>query len=259
MAIVEEANTSPYLDTNDRKLIGQVIRFRDRIAREIMIPRGDIFTLPATMSISKAAKHLEEEGYSRIPVYRDSVDEIIGVIMYKDILQKYLEYETSGGSTEILEAPIETIVKPALYTPETKKISLLLQEFRRKQNHLAIVVDEYGGTEGLITIEDILEEIVGEIEDEYDVDESLFLSLPEGGWLVDGRMSILDVEEQLNIKIPQEGDYDTIGGFIFHRTKMIPPKGFLLEEGNFSAKVIRSNDRRIEKIRLEKIVNKESK
>lgn len=250
MEIIEEANVSQDLNPHDLKLIASVVRFRERIAREVMVPRVDLFTLPASMSIREAAKLLDEEGFSRVPVYQESVDEIIGVLMHKDILKQYMIYEQKGNAQQILEAPIEKIVKNVLYSPETKKISQLLQEFRKRQVHLAIVVDEYGGTEGIVTIEDILEEIVGEIEDEYDVDESLFLTMPDGSWLVDGRMSILDVAEELHVKIPQDGDYDTIGGFIFHRTGMIPPKGYVLTEDAFVIEVLRSDDRRVEKVRI---------
>src|SRR5262249_33403368 len=160
------------------------------------------------------AKLLENEGYSRTPVYRTTVDNIVGVLMYKDVLSKYREYEEKGNNPAILNAPIETIQKPVLYTPETKKISQLLQEFRKKQVHLAIVVDEYGGTEGIVTIEDILEQIVGEIADEYDEAEALFIPQSDGSWIVDPRISILDAEEHLGIKFPEEGDYDSIGGYI---------------------------------------------
>jgi CBS domain containing-hemolysin-like protein len=129
----------------------------------------------------------------------------------------------------------------------------LLQEFRKKQVHLAIVVDEYGSTEGIVTIEDILEEIVGEIEDEYDEEEALFISQPDGSWIVDARMSLLDVEEQLGIVIPQEGDYDTVGGYIFHQAGSIPSKGFVIKHDDFTLEILRSTDRFVEKVKLKPI------
>lgn len=252
LEIFQEANLTTQLDPHVKKLIESVILFRDRIAREVMVPRVDVFGLAAEVTIKEASNLLLKEGYSRIPVYRQSMDNIIGVLMYKDVLAKYMEYELKGDP-KILNAPVESIIKNVLYTPETKKISSLLQEFRKKQVHLAIVVDEYGGTEGIVTIEDILEEIVGDISDEYDKEELLFVALPDGGWIVDARMGILDVEEQLGISIPQEGDYDTIGGYIFHYAGAIPSKGFKIKQGEFEIEVLRSNDRCVEKVKVKVI------
>ncbi|MCE2984047.1 MAG: hemolysin family protein [Parachlamydia sp.] len=248
--MIEESNfTATQLDPHDRKMIESVMAFKDRIAREVMVPRVDIFSLAHTTTIEEAATFLHNEGYSRTPVYKNTLDNIIGVLMYKDILAKYMDYARSKNPA-ILQAPISTLIKNVLYTPETKKISHLLQEFRKKQVHLAIIVDEYGGTEGIVTIEDILEEIVGEIADEYDEEEALFLPLSEGGWLIDARMTIFDIEEQFGIEIPQDGDYDTIGGYIFHETGTIPAKGFILQQPYFEIEVVRSNDRRVEKLRI---------
>lgn len=255
--LIEESTTSTSLDTHDKKLLASVMTFKDRIAREVMVPRVDVFGLAHDTTIAEAATFLLNEGYTRTPVYKDTLDDIIGVLMYKDILSKYREFVRTEDK-KILEAPIETIVKSVLYTPETKKISQLLQEFRKKQVHLAIIVDEYGGTEGIVTIEDILEEIVGDIADEYDEEtESLFLPLPEGGWLIDARMNIFDIEEQCDIEIPQSGDYDTIGGYVFHETGTIPDKGFTIYKPNFELEVLRSNDRRVEKLRI-RALNPES-
>lgn len=252
LEMIQEAGINTQLDAHDKELIESVVLFRDRIAREVMVPRVNIFGLPAQIKIRDAAKLLGEEGYSRIPIYHQSMDNIIGVLMYKDVLAKYMEYEEKKDS-KILDAPVETILKHVLYTPETKKISHLLQEFRKKQVHLAIVVDEYGGTEGIVTIEDILEEIVGEIADEYDEEETLFIPLSEGEWIVDARMGILDVEEELNISIPQEGDYDTIGGYIFHYAGTIPSKGYIIRTENFELEILRSTDRCVEKVRIKPI------
>lgn len=251
--MIQESHVSPALDVHDKKLIESVLTFRDRIAREVMVPRVDVFSLSAETTIRDAAKLLQNEGYSRTPVYRNTVDNIVGVLMYKDIVAKYMEYEQKGNDPKILLEPIETIQKNILYTPETKKISSLLQEFRKKKVHLAIVVDEYGGTEGIVTIEDILEEIVGEIADEYDQEAALYKPLPDGSWVLDSRMSIFDIEEDLDIRIPQEGDYDTIGGYIFHCTGSIPSKGFIIHHNDFEIEILESSDRSLEKVRIKRI------
>lgn len=251
--IIQKASLGPDINKHDTQLIESVLSFRDRIAREVMVPRINVFSLSADTTIREAAKTLQNEGYSRTPVYRNTIDNMVGVLMYKDILSKYMEYEMKGNDAKILDAPIESIQKGVLYTPETKKISNLLQEFRKKQMHLAIVVDEYGGTEGITTIEDILEEIVGEIADEYDDQQALYVSQPDGSWVVDARMSILDAEEYLDIAIPQEGEYDTIGGFIYHKAGAIPSKGFVIHQDNFEIEILRSSERSVEKVRIKPI------
>lgn len=252
LEIIQEAKLSTKLTPHDKKLIESVVHFQHRVAREIMVPRIDVFSLNAQTSIQEAAKQLQDQGYSRVPVYKDTIDHIVGVLMYKDVLTKYMEY-FNCPDIKILEAPIETIIKNISYTPETKKISNLLQEFRKKQSHLAIVVDEYGGTEGIVTIEDILEEIVGEIEDEYDQEADLFTLNTDGSWTVDARMSILDLEQELKVHIPQESDYDTIGGYIFHRAGSIPSKGFKIKLDEFELEVLKSDDRRVEKVKIKQI------
>lgn len=252
MDIIQKANLSPNLTSHEQQLIESVLHFMERIAREVMVPRVDVFSLSAETPIREAAKLIEDEGYSRIPVYRNNVDNIVGVLMYKDILTKYMEFEEKKDPA-ILDAPIETIQKNVLYTPETKKISNLLLEFRKKQVHLAIVVDEYGGTEGVVTIEDILEEIVGEISDEYDEQEEMFSPQPDGSWIVDARMNILDIEEHMSIDIPQEADYDTLGGYIFHCTGTIPLKGFIIKKKDFEIEILNSDERKVEKVHIRKI------
>lgn len=245
LEILHESEFSPYFDQSDQKLILSVVSFKERIAREIMVPRINMFTLPAETSVRKAGESFVKEEYSRIPIWKDNVDNIIGTLYYKDILAIYHNFP------EQLESPVEKLIKPVVYTPETKKISQLLQEFRLKQIHLAIVVDEYGGTEGILTIEDILEELVGEIADETDhAEEALYIALPSGGWIVDARMTIIDIEEELGISIPQSPEYDTVGGFIFHKAGAIPSKGWRLHQDNFDIEVLSSSERMIEKIRI---------
>lgn len=253
--IIQKANLSPTMDEHEKKLVESVVTFKERIVREVMVPRVDVFSLSADTPIKEATALLENEGFSRTPVFRNTVDNIVGVLMYKDIINKYREYQEKGNDIRILEAPIETLLKSVLYTPETKKISSLLQEFRKKQMHFAIVVDEYGGTEGIVTIEDILEEIVGEIADEYDKSEELYTKQPGGsGWIVDARMSISDAEEELGIQIPQDAEFDTIGGYIFHIAGTIPSKGFIIHHDQFELEILSSNERCVEKVRIKPVL-----
>ncbi len=237
------------LEANEKKLIYSVIGFKDRIAREIMVPRINMFSIPSSTTIARAAASFLEEGYSRIPVYEDNVDKIIGVILYKDVLN--LLIVNKEPSATLTNESIGKLIKPVVYAPETKKISALLQEFRSKQIHLAIVVDEYGGTEGIVTIEDILEELVGEIEDEYDINQAQpFSTLSTGGWIVNAKMNIIDIEEELGIKIPSNPDYDTIGGYIVHKAGSIPSEGWQIHHDNFELEVLGGDERSIDKIKI---------
>jgi putative hemolysin len=246
--LLQETELGAYLDPTEQKFILSIVSFKERIAREVMVPRINIFSVAEETPVHEAAQNFLAEGYSRIPVYKDSVDNIIGVLLYKDVLKVYIEQSHSPHS---LNLPIGKLVKPVLYTPETKKISHLLQEFRSKQIHLAIVVDEWGGTEGIVTIEDILEELVGEIADEYDIGhQTLFSVLPGGGWIVDAKMSIIDIQEELGVRIPDSPEYDTIGGYIFHRAGAIPSKGWRIHHDEFDLEVLSSSERAVEKIKI---------
>lgn len=250
--IQETSSATGGLDAADRKLFEAVAQFRQRIVKEVMVPHVEVFSLPAETTIRMAAEKLEREEYSRTPVYRENIDQVIGILMWRDIQRIYME-TVETGDLSLLDAPIESIIREVLYTPETKPISQLLQEFRLKQAHLAIVVNEYGATEGVITLEDILEELVGEISDEYDEQEALFMAHPQGGWILDPRMTILDVEEKLGVLIPQEGDYETVAGFIFHCAGAIPPKGFLIHRDTFDIEILKSNERVVEKVRIKPV------
>lgn len=256
--ILNESELKNHLDTSDQKLLKYFLTFREKLVREIMVPRMDIFSLSADTTLREAAKTLAGEGFSRIPIYKDSVDHIIGVVLYKDVLDLYAKDDAEEGQGQ-LDVSLETLVKPVIYAPENKHISRLLQEFKQKQSHLAIVVDEYGATEGIVTIEDILEELVGEIEDEYDLDEEeLFTELPDGSWVVDAKMSILDIEEKLGISLPHGADYDTIGGYLFHRAGMVPFKGWKLQHDDFQIEVLSSDPRSIDKVQITSSTKKRS-
>lgn len=251
LELLQESERKLPLDSHYKKLISSVLSFKDRLAREVMVPRIDVYSLSSDTTVEEAAKSFLSEGYSRIPVYKESVDHIIGVLLYKDALKIFAGALSSKEGKDKLQMPIEALVKPVLYTPETKRISHLLQEFRSKQIHLAIVVDEYGGTEGIVTFEDILEELVGEIADEYDIgEEVLYTALPEGGWTVDARMSILDIENELGIQIPPGPEYDTIGGFIYHKAGAIPTQGWRIHHENFDLEILSSDERSIDKIKI---------
>jgi putative hemolysin len=239
-------------DAEDRKLLASAATFQDRIVREIMIPRTEVFSLSAVTSIREAAQKIKDEGYSRIPVYQQNLDNIVGLILYKDLLNVALECVQNNQPAK-LDHSIETLIKPILFTPKTSKVSHLLHEFRRKQTHLAIVVDEYGGTEGLVTIEDCLEEIVGEIADEYDEEEGSYISEADGGWIVDAGMSLLDIEDHLGVKIPQSSEYDTLAGYVAFCAGEIPTSGVIIHHDDFELEILEADERSIKTVRLRPI------
>lgn len=250
LEVIWESYDKNLLSEADKRLLQSVFTFKDRIAREVMAPRTNLFAISYDMPIKEAVLLLEKEGYSRVPVYKNTIDTIIGVVMFKDLLLQCFEIDNSKEKNQLLSLPVDTITSPVLYVPETEKISQILQEFRKKQRHLAIVVDEYGNTAGVITIEDILEELVGEIADEYDEEPSLFYPLGKNAWLVDGKMNLLDLEEELGIKIPQEGEYDTVAGYIFYRLGVIPEKGVVIHHDDFELEILKSSDRMVESVKI---------
>lgn len=248
LEMIKDSELSTVLSSADQNNIAAFITFKEKVAREIMIPRVDVFALDAKTSIKETCLQLLKENYSRIPVYEENLDNIVGVLMYKDLFEIYTKSEHDKN---LLNQSIETVVKPIIYAPENKKISKLFQEFKNKKMHLAIIVNEYGGTEGIVTIEDILEEVVGEIQDEYDIEEEKqFWQLPSGSLVVDAKMSIIDLEDQLKIKIPHSPEYETIGGYIFHIAGTIPSKGWKIHLEDFEIEVLISTERSIEKIRI---------
>jgi len=242
LEILDESELSSRLDPQERKLILSVANFKQRCVREVMVPRIDVVAIDEVATLAEAIQLFLQQRYSRLPVYQDNIDHIIGVLLYKDALSTYMKAP---------DTPLKQLLKPVLYTPETKKISALLQEFRSEQIHLAIVVDEYGGTEGMITIEDILEELVGEIADEDDTDqEVLFSPLPTGGWIVDARMTISDIEKELSVSIPPSPEYDTLGGYIYHKAGAIPSQGWRLHHDAFDLEILSSDERSLEKVKI---------
>lgn len=242
--MLRESELESHLNVHERTLIASVVHFKEKVVKEIMVPRVDLFALPADITLKEAASLLAKESYSRIPLFRETLDHIIGIILYKDLLQ---HYATPGQN---LDLPLETWVKPVLYAPENKKIAHLLQEFRTKQIHMAIIVDEYGGTEGIVTTEDILEELVGEIEDEYDIGGEQFWPLHSGGWIVDAKMSIDAIQEELHIAIPSSSEYETLGGYVSQKAGTIPAKGWRLLHNDFELEVLSSDERSVKKIKV---------
>jgi CBS domain containing-hemolysin-like protein len=254
MEMLQKAKARSSLEADEKNLLEAVADFRNCIVREIMTPRVNIFAIPVETTIREAALLFAQQGYSRAPVYKDSLDQIVGLLIYKDIMRALLEERSSSPSEALLHQSVERLTKPVIYTSETSQATYLLKELRQQQSHLAIVVDEYGSTEGLVTIEDCIEQIVGEIADEYDEPEQFPITgSEEEGWVLNGRMAIRDIEDRFHLEIPQEGGYDTIGGYAFYCAGEIPTQGLIIYHKQFELEVLEATDRTVEKVRLKKI------
>jgi Hemolysins and related proteins containing CBS domains len=229
--------------TPSNELSANISCLEDMIAREIMTPKADIFALPSEIPISQAFPLIIDEGYSRVPLFTKNIDDITGMVLVKDLLPVYYK---DPHTTQ----PLSSIAYPPLYTPEIRRVSLLLQEFRQKRCHLAIVVNEYGFTEGLVSMEDIVEEIFGEIADEYDDQEDVHYKKVGNAWIVDGRMNISDAEEYFGLRIAHESSYDTLGGYVFHKLGAVPEKGMKIYYEDFAIDILSCSDRSVEKMKI---------
>lgn len=230
------------------ELTEAVFSFDKLIVREVMVPKIDVFAIQEDLLISQVFPKLVEEGYSRVPVYKKTIDQITGVLLVKDLLKQSLHASQA-------DMPVSAIMKTPLFTPEIKKASQLLQEFRQQHRHLAIVVNEYGYTEGIVTMEDIIEEIFGEILDEYDGQEDLPYKKIGNSWIVDGRMNISTAEELFHFKIDHEHSYDTLGGHVFHKAGIVPKKGMKLHYENFDVEILSCSERSIGKLKITPLKN----
>ncbi len=222
-------------------MINNVFEFNDKTVSEIMVPRKEIFALDMNLSISKVIEELTEDfRYSRVPVYDETIDEIKGIVYIKDILL----------STKNKNVRIRNLIKEAYFVPETKQVNELFDELRKNRKQIAIIVDEYGGTAGMVTMEDILEEIVGEIYDEYDVVKKDYEKIDENTYMLTGSLSVSDVEKILDVDIP-EGDYDTISGYLIEELGRIPneKERLVIETDDVTYKIEKVKDKRIIKIK----------
>jgi CBS domain containing-hemolysin-like protein len=239
--VIDASSLSGTIDKTEHELIKSVLQFSDITAKEIMVPRLDIVALDISMPRDVLVRKVIEEGYSRLPVYRGTIDHIIGVIYSKDLLS-LLEHR----SLIILQ----DIIRPAYFIPESKKISLLLREFQQNKVHIGIVVDEYGGTEGIVTIEDIVEEIVGDILDEYDETRKSVEQSSDGSVIVDAALSIADFNIQFRAQVPEAPDYETLAGYLQKITGKLPESNEEIKTENFTFTILTKSARRIRQVKV---------
>ena len=233
------------LDEAEVRMIRGVVSLDDTVAREIMIPRGDMVVAEIGTPIGELAEQMISNGHSRIPVYRETLDRIEGIAYARDILRQLTR------ETDLPDVALESMVRQALFIPESKTLEELLAQFQETRVHMAIVVDEYGGVSGLVTIEDLLEEIVGEIMDEFDIGEPEVETVSETEFVMDARVSIDDINEMLSVSMEGDG-FDTIGGFVYMRLGKIPSPGDFVEYDGVKIEVISTAGRRLKRLRVTK-------
>jgi putative hemolysin len=242
LIITRDDSDDGVIEPEERRMIDNVLRLEDTTARDIMVPRVDIVAVAEDASSQDIVDAMTEKGHSRLPVYRESIDEIVGILYAKDLLPFVI------GSTRML--PIKQLLRPAYLVPESKRLDDLLGELRRNRVHIAVVSDEYGGTAGLVTIEDILEEIVGEIQDEFDPESRRIEIINDNEAIADGALSIDDLSDEMEIEWPEQVS-GTIGGYIQRQLGRIPSEGEVVQIDGIRLTVLAVEHRRVRQVRVE--------
>ena len=242
--IVEQGSEQGVLEAEEEQMISAVMGLGDSKLHEVMVPRIDIVAIDESATFDEAVAVVLKEGHSRTPLYKGSIDHVVGVLYAKDLLRII----AAGGARPLLR----DIMRPAIFVPESQAVDDLLNELQRRKVHMAIVLDEYGGTAGLVTIEDLLEEIVGEIQDEFDEEEPMLSRLGAGEVIIDGRADIEELTSLIDPGLALEDDeeYDTVGGFVYHRIGRVPVVGDTVSVAPFSITVVKAAGRRVGKVRV---------
>jgi CBS domain containing-hemolysin-like protein len=227
-----------------RELLRSIVEFRETMVREVMTPRPDIVAIEARATVGDLLTLVREQQYSRVPVYNDTLDNIVGLISIKDLILV---------DTAEVSHPITPLIRPAHFVPETKLVPELLKEFQRKRIQAAMVVDEYGGTAGLVTIEDLIEEIVGEIRDEYDTEVEPVVEEGEGRFVFNGRAHVRELEDRLKVRV-EGGGYETVGGYVLAHVGRVPAVGETFEIDGLQMEVLEAERRRINRVRVRRLV-----
>lgn len=255
-SVIDEGRRGGQIDEEEEEMIAAVVELRDKTVEQIMTPRTEIAAMEYTDDLGAVTGIIRKIGHSRIPVYKDSLDNIVGIFYVKDLMQWLAGSGARGGSGKPFE--LRHILRPALFVPETKTVRELMRELLQKKLHIALVADEYGGTAGLATIEDIVEEVFGEIYDEYEPEaeetERVGINLTEQTADVDGRANIQEVNdaiEPLGVAIPEGDEYDTVGGFVITTLGRIPEKGASFRDGRLHLTVEEATPTRVVRVRLE--------
>ena len=243
--LVEIGESKGTIRKKEKKMIKSLIKFSDTVLREIMIPRPDIQAININRGLPFALEFIKKQSYSKFPAYKNNLDNIVGFIFTKDVLPYF--------DNDNINISLNSIIRPVLYVPESKKVSKMLREFQDRKTKIAIVIDEFGGTSGMITLEDILEEILGEIQDEHDNETAPIKYLNDGDILVKASINLEDLSKELSISFPEGKDYDTLAGFIMDKLNKIPSRSNEFNYNNYKFIVEKMEKRRIIDIRIKQI------
>lgn len=246
--LLDQGKESGALDTNEHELIKNVFDFNERVVKNIMVPRTKISGIELSSEKQEVIDTIIGEGYSRMPVYDDVIDKIIGIVHAKDILPLLASHK---------DWTLNDIIRKPYFVPETKKINDLLSELQQKRIQIAIVLDEFGGTAGMVTLEDIVEEIVGEIQDEYDEEKPIVEKVSETEFIVNAFATVYDVNEHLPHDLPEDEDFDTVGGLVSHAFGKIPEVGDSEECYGYLFTILKKTEQNIETIKLELVIHKD--
>lgn len=246
--LLDQGKESGALETNEHELIKNVFDFNDRVVKNIMVPRTKISGIELNTPHREVLDIVIREGYSRIPVYDETIDKIVGIVHAKDILPLLAENK---------ECVLKEIIRKPYFIPETKKINDLLSELQLKRIQIAIVLDEFGGTAGMVTAEDIVEELVGDIQDEYDEEKPIVEKVSANEFIIDATASIYDVNEYLPHDLPEEGDYDTVAGLVSEIFGKIPEVGEAQDFNGYTITILKKADQNVESVKLVLVINNE--
>ncbi len=241
--LIDASEQQGIIDEGEVGMLQSILELDETILREIMIPRTDMVCVDAEAPFNTLLSAILQSGHSRIPVYKNNIDNIVGLVYAKDLLHYW------GQPIDAMT--VDEIIRPPYLVPETKQVRVLLKEFQETCIHIAIVIDEYGGTSGLVTIEDLIEEIVGEIQDEYDLDEKRLVEQPDGSVLVDGRLNFEELEEYFDIDIEVARDkFDSVGGYIVEHHCRVPAVGERVRVGEFDMLIEQGDQRAVRQVRI---------
>jgi putative hemolysin len=243
--LIREGREWGVFDQVEQDLIHGVFEFTDTSVKEVMVPRPKMHAIQAEASPEEVLRYIAEHKFSRYPVYGKGMNDIIGTFYYKDLIEPLSRRERVN---------VRELLHPAYFVPETMKVSHLLKELQRRRLQMAIVVDEYGSVQGLVTVEDLIEEIVGEISDESDQVERPVERLRDGSWVVDASLSVRDLRSDYGLPIPESPEYETLGGFVLTQLQALPRGGEIIEHGDYKFTIVDVSERRIAKVKVEKRV-----
>ena len=246
--MIREGHESGVFEQSERELIHSVFEFTDTYVKEVMVPRPKMHAIQIDLPLEDVLKYIADHKFSRYPVYREEMNEIEGVLYYKDLMETLSRQER----VVLKDLHLKDFIHPPYFVPETMKLSHLLKELQRRWIQMAIVIDEYGGVQGLVTIEDLIEEIVGEIRDEADRTERQVERMRDGSWVVDASLTVRDLQDDYGLPISESPEYETLGGYVLAQLQDMPRGGEIIRHGGYKFTVVDMAERRISKVKIEK-------